>query len=169
MGLELFFASFMPPVPAVQHTADRRIAGVAGHPDFAIIMLLIQVLLEDLKAFTFAFFIGMLVDCIFIITDMFPRMLPRRTHGSLVSPPDTLYTMTVVPVFPVPNIKTFIQYLLWLDQKNLIGYLFCFYLCWCRRAPVEFYLFGLSVLEAKCLDNDDDENPAGHVCPEYTF
>lgn len=71
MGLILLLAPQISTIPAEEHFTDGRIPAIAGDPDFAVIIHLAQMFSEKIKVFSFAFAVGVLVNSIFAITQLF--------------------------------------------------------------------------------------------------
>jgi hypothetical protein len=61
----------MPPVklvPPIKHAANSGIPWISRNPDFTVVMLLLQMRPIEIETFTFAFFIGMLVHSVLIVS-----------------------------------------------------------------------------------------------------
>ena len=73
MGLELLLAPGITLVPAVEHLADGGVPGIARHPDLAIVVFVFQMLPVQIEVFAFARLVGVLVNGVFIVADIFAR------------------------------------------------------------------------------------------------
>jgi hypothetical protein len=91
MCLVLFSVPKITAMPTLEHTANRRIPRITRHPYLTVILLFAQMLAVKLKTLAFALFVGMFIDGVFVIPDIFPRLAPlkgltiRQTTGHLVN------------------------------------------------------------------------------------
>jgi hypothetical protein len=73
MGTVLFLPADMSLVPSVEHSTDGCVPRVTSHPNPAVVGLASQVFPVKIEIFSLASFVGVLVDGIFIVSDVFTR------------------------------------------------------------------------------------------------
>jgi hypothetical protein len=78
MGTVLLSVSPVTLVPSIEHLADRYISRISAHPNLAIVICLSRMIQVTIEGSTFALIVSVLVDSVFIITQMSARVAPGK-------------------------------------------------------------------------------------------
>ena len=74
VAILLRFASEGAAAPAIEHPSDANVPRIAGHSDLAVLMPFFEVLAIDIEALPLAFLLGMRVNRVFVIADVFAEI-----------------------------------------------------------------------------------------------